>query len=144
MSVQLMHECTGKCMSLQVNACGQSFLFFFLPTLPTQFFENWKKKRFFQFYFCISLRLMPDCTGVQLCFLFCLFYCSQVDLISPSDSIWLGFANFIGKIKIKFIQTIFQLNKNRRKHDFVFPSILIQLDIGPIEILIYFLFVLRP
>ena len=37
------------------------------------------------------------------------------------------------KIKIKFILTIFQLNKNRRKHEIVFPSILIQLGNGPNE-----------
>ena len=37
------------------------FLFFVLQTLPTQFFGNWKenKRDFFQFYFFISLRLMP-------------------------------------------------------------------------------------
>ena len=34
-------------------------LFFVLPTLPTQFFENLKKRDIFQFYFCISARLMP-------------------------------------------------------------------------------------
>ena len=43
------------------------------------------------------------------------------------------FRNKLGsedEIKIKFIRTIFQLNQNQRKHDFVFPSILIQLENG--------------
>ena len=51
------------------------------------------------------------------------------------------FRNKLGsedEIKIKFIQTIFQLNLNRRKHEIVFPSILIQLENGPNEFYFYF------
>ena len=36
------------------------------------------------------------------------------------------------KLKIKFIRTILKLNKNRSKHEIVFPSILIQLENTPI------------
>ena len=43
-----------------------------------------------------------------------------------------------GEIKIKFIQTIFKLNKNRRKHEIVFPSILIQFENGLNEFYFYF------
>ena len=48
------------------------------------------------------------------------------------------------KLKIKFIRTIFQLNKNRRKHEIVFPSIFIQLENGSNEFYFYFYFVHRP
>ena len=41
------------------------------------------------------------------------------------------------KLKIKFIQTIFQLNQNRRKHEIMFPSILIQLENGLNEFYVY-------
>ena len=72
---------------------AEFFLFFVLPTLPTQFFENWKKDKkdfFFQFYFYISLQLMT----VQ----------------SWSFHFVFSAAARLIQLKIKFIQTIFQLN----------------------------------
>ena len=54
-----------------------------------------------------------------------LFFLS-FDQITPSDSTWGDIAILIGKMKIKFIRTIFQLQ-------FVFPLILIQLENGPNE-----------
>ena len=41
-------------------------------------------------------------------------------------------------MKTKFILTISQLNENRRKHNFVFPSILIQFENGLNEFKIVF------
>ena len=52
-----------------------------------------------------------------------------------------SFCNKLGsevKIKIKYIQTIFQLNLNRRKHKIVFPSILIQMENCQNEFHFYF------
>ena len=76
---------------------GQSFFYFFvLQTLPTQFFGNWKKNKrdFFQFYFFISLRLMPVQDWSSIMFFRFVFFIT---------------ARLI-KLKIKFIRTIFQLN----------------------------------
>ena len=55
----------------------------------------------------------------------------KVNMLRPSFFIFC-FTDFLGKklgsedemkINIKFIRTIFQLNLNRRRHNFVFPSI---------------------
>ena len=97
---------------------------FYRPSLPN-FFKIRKKIKeiFFLILFLFSLRLMPV---LEFNYVFPFVFSTAARLI---------------KFKIKFIWTIFQLNKNRRKHKIVFPSILIQLENVPYEY--YFYFVLR-
>ena len=64
------------------NLLGQSFLPNFLKIEKKN--ERVFLFVFFQFYFCISLRLL----AVQYWSSLCLFYCSHVDNIAPSDSTW--------------------------------------------------------
>ena len=118
-NVQSSSEATGT-----QESKARVVLFFVLPTLPTQFFENLKKVEdiFFQFYFCIFLRLMPAQSWSSI---FCRFV----------------FATAARLIKLPPVTAPGDIL--RRKHKFVFPAILIQLENRPNEFYFYFYFVLR-
>ena len=78
------------------------YFLFYRPSGPNVLkIENKNKRDFFSILF---LYFPPTHASTVLdsnyVFLFCFFYCSQADYI----------AILIGKIKIRFIQTIFQLN----------------------------------
>ena len=60
---------------------GQSFFSFRFTDPPDPIFWKLKKKLeiFFNFIFLFPSDTCQYSTGVQLCVLFCLFYCCQVD-----------------------------------------------------------------
>ena len=97
------------------------------------------KRDFFNFIFVFPSDSCQYSIGVHYVFSFCLSTAARLIRFPPvtAPGEILPF-QLVKKKKKKNIHTIFQLNSKRRKHENLFPSILIQLENGANEFYFYF------